>query len=496
MKRETKFISLDGFEKIETVKSAKKTAHHKSPAPLKTLKKFFRISASLAGDYTSSLKAKIKRKKSAKPTLLEQHYANKRRQGAEKLSTSVIAKGTAYSKSRALRYSSDKKPTKLAKEKIILGLATSFVAVTLCALTATSTLSFDAFATKKPFESEETTAVKTLSPDSKLSKQISSEISSDDNIMTDGFGLYIDGKLAGVSLDKEALETALENDLNDYKKKYDSGTTDEYANEVKIVFGTYKSNLVDSSENIVKNNKDKFSYSLSTDIEYTDTIDYDIEVEYDDDEYTDYYEVVRKGVEGEVKYVYRATYVDGKYTDSKLLKEETIRDVVNRKVIKGTKKRVKHHSSSSSSSSGSSSSSSGSSSYSSGGSSSGSFIWPLPYTSNITSGYGSRWGRFHSGIDIAAGGCYGQTIVAADGGTVEWAGYDSSGYGNYVIINHNNGYKTLYGHCSSVYVSAGQSVSQGQSIAAVGSTGDSTGPHLHFEVRTSGGSRLNPSNFV
>lgn len=487
MRRETKFISLDGFGKIETVKTTKKIKHHKKSVSLKSLKKFFKVSASLAKDYKSSLKADIKRRKASKPTLLEQHYANLRKQGAEKLSTAAIAQGKAH---RA-RYAAPKKQVKLSKSKVVLGLATSFTAVMLCALTATSTLSFDAFATKKSENSSDTIAVKTLSPDSKLSKQISSEISDNDELVTDGFGLYIDGKLAGVTLDKEALEDALTADLNAYKAKYDSGTTDEYNNKVEIRFGTYKSNLVDTSENIVKNNKDKFSYALYTDIEYTDTVDYDIDVEYDDDEYTDYYEVVQKGIEGKVKYVYRATYIDGEQTDSKLISEKTIREVQDKKVVKGTKKKVSHSSSASSDSSDSDSSGSSGS-----GSSSGSFIWPLPYTSNITSGYGGRWGRFHSGIDISAGGVYGQSIVAADGGTVEWAGYDSSGYGNYVIINHHNGYKTLYGHCSALYVSSGQSVSQGQSIAAVGSTGDSTGPHLHFEVRTEGGSRLNPSNFV
>lgn len=494
MRRETKFISLNGFEKIETVKSLKKTKSRKNQASLKSLKKFFKISASLARDYTKSLRSKLKRAKTPKPTLLEQHYANKRKFGADKLSTAVVAKSTARHKAKALRHTSKGKPVRLNKRKMALGLATSFVAVLLCTLTATSTLSFDAFAAKKSTDSSKTTAVKTLSPDSKLSKQISSEIADDDNVLTDGFGLYIDGKLVGVSLDKEALEDALQDNLDAYKAKYDSGTTDEYNNSVKIVFGTYKSSLVDNSENIIKNNKDKFSYALYTDIEYTDTVDYDIDVEYDDDEYTDYYEVVQKGIEGKVKYIYRATYIDGEQTDSKLIEKKTLKAVQDKKVVKGTKKKASHSSSFSSSSGSSSSSSSSSSSGS--GSSSGSFIWPLPYTSNITSGYGGRWGRFHSGIDISAGGAYGQSIVAADGGTVEWAGYDSSGYGNYVIIDHHNGYKTLYGHCSQLYVSAGQSVSQGQSIAAVGSTGDSTGPHLHFEVRTSSGERLNPSNFV
>ncbi len=486
MIRETKFIGLDGFGKIETVKTTRKIKNHRRLPALRAVKKFLRVSGSILSEYAKSDKNERKRKKSSKPTLLEQHYANQRRQGAQKLSTATIAKSRAYrAKSKAVRSinTGKKAYVKLSKSKAVLGIATSFIAVMLCVLTATNSLSFSAFATKS--DSSHTTEVKDLPSDNNiLSKKIYSKLADNEEILTDGFGLYIDGTLVGVSLDKEALEKALKKNLDDYKAKYDDETTDEFANDVKIVFGSYKSSLVDNSENIVNKNKDKFSYSLSTDIESVETIDYDTEVKYDDDEYTDYSEVVQKGIEGKVKYTYRVTFIDGEQSDSKLTKTETLKKVQNKIVVEGTKE--KSVSSGGSSSDGSSS----------GGSSSGSFIWPLPYTQNITSGYGGRWGRMHSGIDISAGGVYGQDIVASDGGTVEWAGYDSSGYGNYVIIDHNNGYKTLYGHCSALYVSAGQSVSQGQAIAAVGSTGDSTGPHLHFEVRTSSGDRLDPLGFV
>jgi murein DD-endopeptidase MepM/ murein hydrolase activator NlpD len=89
----------------------------------------------------------------------------------------------------------------------------------------------------------------------------------------------------------------------------------------------------------------------------------------------------------------------------------------------------------------------------------------------------------HTGIDIGAG--YGSTIRAAGAGEVIFAGY-RRGYGNCVIIDHGGGVSTLYGHCSALTVSEGQQVAQGQPIARVGSTGLSTGPHLHFEVRHNG----------
>ena len=109
------------------------------------------------------------------------------------------------------------------------------------------------------------------------------------------------------------------------------------------------------------------------------------------------------------------------------------------------------------------------------------FIWPCDGV--VTSGFGMRWGRMHEGIDI---GCaYGAPNRAAAAGTVIYAGW-MSGYGNLVVVDHGNGLSTAYAHASSLAVSVGQSVAQGQTVSYVGSTGHSTGPHLHFEVRVNG----------
>ena len=127
----------------------------------------------------------------------------------------------------------------------------------------------------------------------------------------------------------------------------------------------------------------------------------------------------------------------------------------------------------------------------------GSYTWPCPSCTYITSGYGNRihpiFGteRWHSGIDIGAAA--GATVIAADSGTVSVATYSSS-YGNYVMIYHSNGTYTLYAHMSSLAVTAGQSVTKGDTIGYVGSTGWSTGPHLHFEIRSSGGT-IDPTQF-
>jgi murein DD-endopeptidase MepM/ murein hydrolase activator NlpD len=117
----------------------------------------------------------------------------------------------------------------------------------------------------------------------------------------------------------------------------------------------------------------------------------------------------------------------------------------------------------------------------------GRFIWPA--SGLVTQGY-----RFyHKAFDIANRG--GGPILAADSGVVVAAGWDSSGYGNRVIIDHGNGYSTLYGHMSVLQVQPGQRVNRGDVVGQMGSTGRSTGTHLHFEVRN-GGSLLNPGDFL
>lgn len=115
-----------------------------------------------------------------------------------------------------------------------------------------------------------------------------------------------------------------------------------------------------------------------------------------------------------------------------------------------------------------------------------------PVGGRITSRFGARSRGTHTGLDIATS--RGTAIVAAAGGTVTYSGYKGS-YGYLVVISHGNGVETYYAHCSKLYVSAGMKVSQGQKIAAIGSTGNSTGPHLHLEVRLNGVA-LNPQNYV
>lgn len=128
----------------------------------------------------------------------------------------------------------------------------------------------------------------------------------------------------------------------------------------------------------------------------------------------------------------------------------------------------------------------------------GKFAWPCPSYTRISDDYGNRIHptlgveKFHNGIDLAAP--YGSAVLAAYDGDVAAAGYSST-MGNYIMINHGSGILTIYMHCSALYVSKGQSVTKGQKIGAVGSTGRSTGNHLHFSVRQNG-SYISPWTYL
>ena len=202
---------------------------------------------------------------------------------------------------------------------------------------------------------------------------------------------------------------------------------------------------------------------------YTQEIECPVETREDSSMYKGTSKIVTQGVKGEAKLEADVTYVNGQEQQRDILSNITVREPTTTIKAVGTKEKPKT-------------------------ASTGSFSWPI--SGRINSYFGGRYifGRYsyHSGIDIAAS--YGASIRAADGGKVTFAGYKGS-YGNLVVITHDNGTQTYYGHNSSLLVSAGQKVSKGQTIARAGSTGRSTGTHCHFEVRVRG-SAVNPLNYL
>ena len=182
-----------------------------------------------------------------------------------------------------------------------------------------------------------------------------------------------------------------------------------------------------------------------------------------------YYEgetvVIQAGKKGKVRVTARLTKQNGKTVAREDLSVETIKEPVNKVVVKGTKPVPPKK---------------------------GTGTFRKPVNAGVYAGYGMRWGRMHYGLDYAAP--TGTPIYAADGGTVVSAGW-SGAYGYTIVIDHGANKKTLYAHCSRLFVSAGTKVYKGQHIAAVGSTGRSTGPHCHFEIFING-ANVNPSYYV
>lgn len=210
---------------------------------------------------------------------------------------------------------------------------------------------------------------------------------------------------------------------------------------------------------------------------YEKTIAYTTSTIKDPSQYTTYRKVKAKGVNGKQRVTEETVYIDGVRVGKHEIGRETLLEPVTEVIVVGTKKVATGNYSGPQTITGS-----------------GRFTWPVPGCTTISSPYGYRWGRLHSGIDISNGRTNGKSIVAADSGTVTSVKNSPNGYGLHLIISHGNGYSTLYAHCSKILVSPGESVSKGQTIAKVGSTGRSTGAHLHFEIRVKGSSK-NPMNW-
>lgn len=469
---ETKFIGLDGFGEIENLQSAKRKK--------------------IKGNQLNTAQKTVRFVKRASKLVINSAVKSRNKTASSvKISKTNPVNGKRYACSTSFKGS---RAHAMLSKKAILAFASCGLLVTFSFVTAagaigvqnselpvagtkdmSSPVNYNGYVDNQDIDyglastENVSTADEAFSELNSNAHTIITKALIEDNLQSDCVGLYIDNEFIGATSEEQALNAALDKVLVDYRKDYDDETTTEFANDVKVRSGKFDESKIMSVNEIIEKAEGKFSIQLATDIVYTREIAYDITTEYDESQPSSYENVKTEGENGEEEVTVRTVYVDGVQTDAYETDSVVIKEAVDEVVVKG---------SDSSSEGTSSSSTSSSSSYGS-----GSFIWPVPYTHNITSEFGMRWGRLHGGIDIADGGVYGQPIVAADSGTVILAGNQGDGYGNYVIIDHGNGYKTLYGHMSSVAAYTGQQVSQGEVIGYVGSTGNSTGPHLHFEIR-------------
>ena len=206
---------------------------------------------------------------------------------------------------------------------------------------------------------------------------------------------------------------------------------------------------------------------------YEGSVAYEVEEVEDSSMYEGETKVLVSGVEGTAVYDANVTYINGQEESRVINSTQVLTEPTTQVVAVGTKERPRTMAT-------------------------GSFQWPI--YGRVSSGYGSRYifgsYSYHSGIDIV--GSYGAAIAAADGGKVIYAGTGTGSYwsyGKYVVIDHENGLQTIYAHCSSLDVQAGDRVYKGQTIARVGSTGRSTGNHCHFQVKKNGVT-VNPYNYL
>jgi len=341
-------------------------------------------------------------------------------------------------------------------------------------------------------------------------------------------GLYIDGEFYGAVTSAGLIEGILDNTLAQYATG-EEGETVEFVQDIQLRDGLFPTaSLVDGDEitalltsevqskrtytiqqgdsPIMIANKNGLTYSefkaMNPDIEeecmvgqetiiaesepflnvratktitYDETIPYETETTEDSNKAKGYSVVTQEGKNGTKSVTARVVSLNGIEQSREVLSETVTVEPVTQKVTKGTKVEQTYRASYVAPSYGS-------------GSVNGSFIWPTA-GGYISCYYGSGG---HKGMDIA--NSYGKPIYASMAGKVVVSGWYYS-YGKCVVIDHGNGVRTLYGHCSSLNVSVGQSVSQGQVIGQVGSTGYSTGNHVHFEVQINGSTR-NPLNYL
>ncbi|GKX28683.1 hypothetical protein SH1V18_11630 [Vallitalea longa] len=254
--------------------------------------------------------------------------------------------------------------------------------------------------------------------------------------------------------EEEKVYTVAKGDtLSEIAQKNDMKLTDL----MKINPGIEKQKFIKiGQEIIVTVPEPELSVACEEKIVYTKPIQYTVEKVENKNKYTGTTTVLEYGTDGEMQVTAVVTKVNGYEKSRNILEEKVIKEPKSKVIEVGIKP------------------------FPSKGST-GNFVYPV-VGSIVTSPFGYRRGKFHHGLDLG-GLPIGASIRASDGGTVVFAGWKSSTYGYTVDIDHGNGVLTRYAHCSRVVVKKGQKVSQYQEIAKLGSTGNSSGPHVHFEIR-------------
>ena len=275
--------------------------------------------------------------------------------------------------------------------------------------------------------------------------------------------ISIDGTRAGICHNAEEAQTLLDRVKRLYTTQADSSA--DFVQQVHVDSVVAESRLAGEPQTVFETLSDRLDVRARRSVTYTETIPFGTVTRENDAEYQDYRETVRQGQTGEAVVTAEIQTLDGEENERTIVARTVLRSASDEIVEVGTKNI---------------------------GIGTGSFVRPVSgYT--FTSAFKWRWGRLHSGVDLAVP--EGTPVRASDNGKVILAENSGDGYGNYIILDHGNGFKTLYGHNSALCVSVGDIVSQGDLIAYSGSTGNSTGPHLHFEIHLDD-EKVDPERFL
>ena len=278
-----------------------------------------------------------------------------------------------------------------------------------------------------------------------------------------GAGLYVDGVFRGALSSKEKIDALLNARLA--SQPIGEGETIDFLSQVSVVNGLYPSSAF-ATEDFMKTYTGALTLKTIRTVVTVEKAPYKTIVQETENLPLGYHVTKVKGKNGTQRVYTQIISVNGKEQYRVVTGTEYIKAPVNQVELVGAQKYD-------------------GSAVVGDGVATGIFVWPLPYTKQISSPFAPRWGSFHGAIDIANGSADKKPIIASDGGVVVEATNHPS-YGLYVLIDHGNGFKTRYAHCSQLFVGKGDRVAQGQYIAKVGNTGYSTGPHLHFEVIKNG----------
>ena len=275
--------------------------------------------------------------------------------------------------------------------------------------------------------------------------------------------ISVDGKQAGVCRSAEDAQAVLDRVMAQHTTAADKNAS--FVQDVRVDTVVAQAALAQDTGALLAQLSPRLDVSATRSVTYTEAIPYETITRENDALDQTYRATVQEGSEGEAVVTAQIETLDGEEQRRTILARTVLSQATNEIVEIGTRNV---------------------------GIGTGDFMVPVSsYT--FTSGFKMRWGRLHGGVDLAVP--EGTPVYAADNGKVIVAGNLGDGYGNYIILDHQNGYKTLYAHNSELLVSVGDVVARGEQIALSGNTGNSTGPHVHFEIQVND-EKVDPQQFV